>query len=78
MCHVWCLAALAGVLGVTLHASLEVAHTTVQPGPLFGSLAQMLHLPCGFFIAADDAYPASDQLLTPWPGKKLSQFYRFN
>jgi hypothetical protein len=31
-------------------------------------------LPAGFWVAGDDAYPASDSLLTPWPGKLLSEY----
>lgn len=41
----------------------------------FSSLSSKLEatpLPKGYWIAADDAYPASDQLLTPWPGKSLA------
>jgi hypothetical protein len=40
----------------------------------FSSLSKQLQaepLPYGMWIAGDDAYPASNQLITPWPGKRL-------
>ena len=41
----------------------------------FSSLYKQLlakPLPYGFWIAGDDAYAASNQMLTPWPGKRIS------
>ena len=29
-------------------------------------------LPAGYYIVGDDAYPCSNKILTPWPGKNLS------